>query len=183
MNEADLPAAGAATTPLWTFALDLHAKPGVGEACLGLQDRHGCDVNILLFAAWMGAIRRHTLSSAELVEAADAVRDWHAEIVRPLRSVRRRLKSGPPPAPDAATEALRTRLKAIEIDAERIELAALESRGLRWHARDADECGDRISANLALSVRHFAGREPLSEEALQLIRTIGDAATAMPGSR
>ena len=43
-----------------------------------------------------------------------------------MRSLRRRLKSGPPPAPCSASEALRGRIKAAEIEAEHIELDTLE---------------------------------------------------------
>ena len=39
---------------LWDFAVRLYAEPGVGEACLALQDRFGVDVPLLLWAAWLG---------------------------------------------------------------------------------------------------------------------------------
>jgi uncharacterized protein (TIGR02444 family) len=168
MSEAAHPKADAA--PLWTFALAVYATPGVADACLGLQDRHGCDVNLLLFAAWMGAAHHWTMTSADMADAAAAVQDWHAEIVRPLRGVRRRLKSGPPPGPNGASEALRTRIKAIEIEAERIELAALEMLAAKWQVRDMKRSGATL-ANLEVAVRHFAGGEP-SREALELIRAI-----------
>ena len=40
--------------------------------------------------------------------------------------MRRRLKLGPGPAPTEETASLRERIKAVELDAERIELAFLE---------------------------------------------------------
>jgi len=33
----------------WAFSLALYGKPGVAPALLGLQDRLGVDVNLLLF--------------------------------------------------------------------------------------------------------------------------------------
>jgi hypothetical protein len=45
--------------------------------------------------------------------------------VRPLRAVRQRLKTGPAPAPDARTGALRAAIQKLEIEAELIELAEL----------------------------------------------------------
>src|SRR5690606_6539294 len=46
---------------------------------------------------------------------------WRDEIIRPLRQLRTRLKSGPPPAPDKKTNGLRNRVKRLELDAERIQ--------------------------------------------------------------
>ncbi|MBN8293297.1 TIGR02444 family protein [Rhodobacter sp. NTK016B] len=113
--------------PLWDFTLELYGTPGIPDACLTIQDRHQADVTLLIFAAWVGAVRRTRLTPEQAQSAAAAVADWHAEIVRPLRAVRRRMKTGPRPAPDAGTEALRDKLKAVEIGAEKIELLLLES--------------------------------------------------------
>jgi uncharacterized protein (TIGR02444 family) len=157
---------------LWDFAVAVYAAPGVPEACLALQDRHGCDVNVLLFAAWMSAVRCCPLSPGEIADAAASVEDWHRDVVRPLRGVRRRLKSGPPPAPDEATAALRTRIKSIEIEAERIELSRLELLAPKWHAGRREEAGQESLANLTMAVRHFARGAP-SPEALEHVRTIG----------
>src|SRR6202012_1333053 len=52
---------------------------------------------------------------------------WHEEVVRPLRAVRQRLRSGPAPAPDEATTALRRKLAQLEIEAELIELGQLDA--------------------------------------------------------
>ena len=87
---------------LWRFALAVYRKPGVSDACLLLQDRHGCNVPLLLFAAWAGAERGVALTADEVAAAGSAVGPWHGEVVEPLRAVRRRLKHGPPPAPDNA---------------------------------------------------------------------------------
>ncbi|UEM19468.1 TIGR02444 family protein [Skermanella mucosa] len=110
---------------LWRFALALYGRPGVSGHCLMLQDRHGCDVTVLLFAAWAGAARGIALAARDLAAARAAVEAWHGEVVRPLRAVRRRLKQGPPPAPTGRTGELRARIQAIEIEAERIELEVL----------------------------------------------------------
>ena len=81
--------------PFWNFSLELYAGEGVAEACLDLQDRRGCDVNVLLFCCWLGASGRPTLT-AERLRAILKVSDvWQSEIVRPLRQVRRLLKDKP----------------------------------------------------------------------------------------
>jgi uncharacterized protein (TIGR02444 family) len=33
--------------PFWNFSLELYGGDGVAEACLDLQERRRCDVNIL----------------------------------------------------------------------------------------------------------------------------------------
>jgi uncharacterized protein (TIGR02444 family) len=167
---------GAAEGSLWRFAVALYSAPGVADACLGLQDRYGCDVNVLLFAAWVGAVRRGAMTPAEMAEAVAVVQSWHQEIVRPLRDLRRRLKSGPPPAPTGSTEGLRTRIKVIELEAERIELAMLEQLAARW-ASPLGAGGEAALENLTTAVRHFMGQEP-SDEAREFIRTIEQSIAA-----
>src|SRR3954464_14665121 len=95
---------------LWRFALEVYQKPGVSDACLLLQDRHGCNVPVLLFAAWAGAERGIALTADEVAAVNKAVGAWHRELVESLRAVRLRLKHGPPPAPDNATAKLRARI-------------------------------------------------------------------------
>lgn len=107
------------------FALELYRRAGVAAACLDLQHRHDLDVNVVLFAAFIGAVRRQTLTIADLDLAHGRVDAWHHEIVRPLRKVRQRLKTGPVPAPNEATGDLRRRLAQLEIEAEMIELDQL----------------------------------------------------------
>ncbi|HYC05587.1 MAG TPA: TIGR02444 family protein [Azospirillaceae bacterium] len=137
------------TLSLWDFSLATYAKPGVPEACLDLQDRHGADVNLLLWAAWLGSLG-HVLTESELDAGREAVSAWHGEVVMPLRAVRRRLKEGPPPAPSPATEALRNRVKAAELEAERLEQSILADV-VRDVRRDASSDA-AILANLQLAV-------------------------------
>jgi uncharacterized protein (TIGR02444 family) len=104
------------------FALELYRREGVADACLSLQNRHDLDVNLVLFAAFIGAVQRQELTVADLEQAHGRVDAWHREVVRPLRAVRQRLKTGPAPAPNEATTALRGKLAQLEIEAEIIEL-------------------------------------------------------------
>ena len=52
--------------PFWNFSLEIYSGEGVAEACLDLQERRGCDVNILLFCCWLGASGRPTLTADRL---------------------------------------------------------------------------------------------------------------------
>jgi uncharacterized protein (TIGR02444 family) len=149
---------------LWRFALTVYQKPGVSDACLLLQDRYGCNVTLLLFAAWAGAEQGVVLTADEMAAAVGTVGAWHGEVVEPLRAVRRRLKHGPPPAPDVATGKLRARLQAIEIEAERLELETLA--GLLPDRRDGSGVV-AITANLTLAAPLTGDTE--SSESLRMI--------------
>ncbi len=117
--------------PFWNFSLELYAGEGVAEACLDLQERRGCDVNILLFCCWLGASGRPTLTAARLRTILSASDAWQAEIVRPLRAVRRLLKDRPwPDAMPETVDAVRRRVADAELaaeHAEQIKLASLHS--------------------------------------------------------
>jgi uncharacterized protein (TIGR02444 family) len=126
------------------FALDLYRRVGVADACLDLQNRHDLDVNVVLFAAFVGAVQRQTLTIADLDLAHRRVDAWHQEVVRPLRAVRQRLKTGPVPAPGETTGSLRRKLAQLEIEAEVIELdqlgALIPQMGSPRSTSSAAEC-------------------------------------------
>ena len=85
-------------TPFWAFSLAVYAADGVAGECLGLQERLGLDVNLLLFAAYSGAVEGVRLEPQDVASAHDAVAEWHAEIVRPMRTARRASFGGEPGA-------------------------------------------------------------------------------------
>jgi uncharacterized protein (TIGR02444 family) len=117
--------------PFWNFSLELYAGDGVAEACLDLQERRGCDVNILLFCCWLGASGRPTLTAERLRTLLRASDAWQADVVRPLRAVRRLLKDRPwPEALPETVDAVRRRVADAELaaeHAEQIKLASLHS--------------------------------------------------------
>jgi uncharacterized protein (TIGR02444 family) len=108
---------------LWDWALEAYARQDVADACLHLQDAHGQNVPYLLWAAWMAGVGR----SADLKGAAKIMRRWDAEVGAPLRGVRRALKAPRPPVDDAAKEALRDAVKAVELKGERVLMESLEA--------------------------------------------------------
>lgn len=107
---------------LWEFALALYSSPGVEETALYLQDTHGANVNILLWAAWLEA-RSVPLSQGLLQGAESAIVDWDREVVRVLRDLRRRLKG----EEAALVKELRSSVKAAELLSERQCLSLLEA--------------------------------------------------------
>jgi uncharacterized protein (TIGR02444 family) len=107
---------------LWDWTLEAYARPGVPEACLALQDQHGQNTSLLLWAVWAEAA-----DSDLLARAADAARRWEALALAPLRAVRRALKPPLPPIDDAGREGLREDVKAVELRAERVLMETLEA--------------------------------------------------------
>lgn len=109
----------------WRFSLRFYALPGVAAACIELQDRHGVDVNVLLFLLFLAEAGR-AVSSEDVARIDAEVRAWRESIVLPLRTVRRSLRIPIGRSDADATEALRTNVKRIELEAERIEQQTLE---------------------------------------------------------
>ncbi|RAK57510.1 TIGR02444 family protein [Phenylobacterium deserti] len=105
---------------LWDWAVGAYGRPGVADACLNLQDAHGQNTCLLLWAVWAGATPHTAAPAAELARA------WDAAAVTPLRDVRRALKSSFPPVADEERERLRNAVKAAELQSERLLLEALE---------------------------------------------------------
>jgi uncharacterized protein (TIGR02444 family) len=111
---------------LWDWSLKAWAADGVAEACLELQDSAGQNIPLLLWAAWCAAGGR--IPDEDALEAAgDTARAWQETAVAPLRAVRRALKPRAPDLDDEAREAVRAMVKAVELEAERRLLTALEA--------------------------------------------------------
>ena len=148
--------------PQWAFALRFYERPEVAEALLLLQDRVGADVCVVLFALFIARTHRVAVDGQDLADLDAVIADWRREVIWPLRSLRRRLRSGPSPAPAAATQALLQRIKAAEIDAEQIELAVLAQQFYR-RPRAAKPAGLDVTAILERLVAFFAARSSPSE--------------------
>ena len=161
---------------LWRFVGSLYAREGVSHACLTLQDQLGVDVDILLFAIFAQVKRGILLDTDDLASVDNLIRDWRSEIVQVLRRVRTRLKAGPAPAPSAATETLRNRIEAAELEAEQIELAMLADWLDRQPPRPTNAAG---AARAVLTVaRYFQTRSPegpLAPEVENALRILAQA--------
>lgn len=151
--------------PLWDYSLKLYANVGVAAHCIDLQDRFGANVNVLLFACWLG--------NQGLVFDDDALRDmqttvaqWNRDVTLPIRAQRRGLDSA---RTGAAQE--KRRLLARELEAEREE----QTRLFNWYnehfaALSVLSPATAIAHNLNLYIAIFGGdsatTQPLLEAAL-----------------
>jgi uncharacterized protein (TIGR02444 family) len=112
----------------WDYSVALYSRPGVEAACLELQRRHRIDVNLVLLCVWLGQ-RGTALDGESLARLCHGADRWQSEVVRPLRTLRRRLKTriadGEPNSvagdwPELAAS-VRERAITLEIDAEHLE--------------------------------------------------------------
>ena len=114
--------------PHWSFALAVYREKGVADACLLLQDQFGIDVSLLLFILFCAVEYGVACDEQCIADLDSGIAPWRSEIVVALRRVRRRLKSGPHPAPSRETALLRNTIKSAELRAEQIQMAALAER-------------------------------------------------------
>ena len=121
----------------WHFSLKVYATPGVAAECLALQRALSIDVNVLLFCAWLGAIKYIALDADAMASINDVVDSWHNTAVRPLRAVRENIKALPEMAHKHVI-ALREELVNSELRAEQIEQAILFGWAEALSAKESD---------------------------------------------
>lgn len=126
-------------SPFWRFSLAFYRLPKVADACIALQEEAGVDVNLLLFLLWHARQRRR-LTVGEVAALEEKIGPWRDVTVIPLRSVRRALKSPPALVEASTAEAFRNRIKAVELEAERLQQEAMYAlEALRAEAANPDE--------------------------------------------
>jgi uncharacterized protein (TIGR02444 family) len=113
-----------AITPFWRFSLNFYRQTGVSDACIALQDGCGIDVNLLLFLFWLASEGRQ-LSAEDVKKLDDQVRSWRELTIIPIRDTRRKLKGAKTFVDPRKQEALRDKVKAVELEAEKLQQEAL----------------------------------------------------------
>ena len=141
----------------WAFALAIYARPGVAEACLTLQNDADVDVMLLLMATFAAVRHRNLLTPAEIEALDEACRPWRERVVGRLRAMRTELKTGPKPAPGEATEPFRAKIKALELEAEKLENRILAECLPLKPPGQAKVGPEQLRAVLDNIVMHFAG--------------------------
>ncbi len=150
---------------LWSFALSTYARPGVEAACLHLQAQ-GADVCLLLCGAWLE--RRGVAPTHERTQALRQIAGpWQSRVIEPLRQVRMQWRAQA--QQDQPLAALRERVKALELEAERELLARLETRARAWPTGEV--MGQRWLEGLAAE-----DAANLGHDALQQLRVMATGA-------
>jgi uncharacterized protein (TIGR02444 family) len=135
-------------SPFWRFSLGFYRRPGVAEACIALQEEAGVDVNLLLFLLWHAA-QRHQLAVAEIAALEQKIGAWREAAVIPLRAIRRALKAPFALVEAGTAEAFRNRIKAVELEAERLQQEAMYALVRdRLFGEQASSVADAARANM-----------------------------------
>jgi uncharacterized protein (TIGR02444 family) len=158
-------------SPFWTFSLSFYRQGGVSEACLELQDRFGVDVNIVLFLLWTATLGRR-LEASETRSLADKVRAWQSEVVVPIRNLRRFLKTPPPLLDEGTAELFRTKIKAVELESERLQQEAMFALAPSLHYEPADNVVEAARTNLA-NYQSVIGRQFAIAATETLVNALG----------
>jgi uncharacterized protein (TIGR02444 family) len=161
--------------PFWDYALELYRREGVEGACLDLQERHGLDVNLVLLCCWL-ATRGVEVERDWLARVGAIVDRWQAEVVRPLRGVRDRLRSELAKAPPGSiperwpelSAGLRRRVLALEIDGERLEQLLL--------AELAADLVATTAPGIGVASRNLCRYRPFARPDREALRTLLGAA-------
>jgi uncharacterized protein (TIGR02444 family) len=135
-------------SPFWRFSLRFYRSFGVADACIALQDGCGVDVNILLFLLWLAGQQRQ-IGVAEARAVCAVAGPWCDDVVVPLRNLRRRLKDGVPLVERKTAELFRIRIKAVELEAERLQQEALFALAARIPAATAPSIEAAARANVS----------------------------------
>src|SRR6202035_3059538 len=134
--------------PFWTFSLGYYRGAGVSEACLELQDNCGVDVNVVLFLLWLASQKR-ALAADQIRSVADKVRPWQIDVIGPIRALRRMLKSDAPLLDKGSAELFRTKIKAIELESEKLQQAAMYAMASGLASQPAPSATAAARASLA----------------------------------
>jgi len=145
---------------LWSFTLDVYARPGVEQACLALQ-ASGANVCMLLCGAWLMQ-RGVECNSQRLLEIGQLARPWDEAVVSPLRQLRTRWRDAA--QLDRPLALLREQVKALELAAERELISRLEAVCQGWGT--AEKSADH--ADWLTELAGDAGRQ--NRDALQVLR-------------
>jgi len=153
-------------SPFWKFSLGFYRGAGVSEACLELQDDCGVDVNVMLFLLWMATQKRRV--PADRVRAlADKMRPWQMDVIGPIRALRRMLKTHALLPDKGAAELFRTKIKAIELESERLQQEAMYALAGDLTSEPVRSVDEAARANIE-AYRSVAGR-PFSAGAVETL--------------
>lgn len=147
---------------LWDAITAAYARPGIAPLCLRLQADGDIDVVLLLTLCHASAT-----GSPLPVSAVDRLRadvaPWRSRAILPLRRLRMDLRQPVAGIDPERQESVRTRIKALELQAERLQVDLLAD-ALAREAEVPDP--DALAA-----VNHVLGGTPITRAEHQALRT------------
>lgn len=136
--------------PFWNFSLLIYEQELTQQALLALQNKHGLNINMLLFCCWYAATNQGQLNKQEIKQLLTTIHTWHERIVMQLRFIRDQLKNS---STAAWANAIRQEILSAELMGEHIEQLLLTdchskkpSRSRRSHQQQAvNACQNMLS--------------------------------------
>lgn len=156
----------------WDFSLDVYRRPEVSRLCLDLQDSYGADVNMLLFACWLGYTGRGTVTVSAWRAMILRLGKWRDKVIKPLRSVRHMLRDE-----HLAPITMKQQVFGCEIEAEHVEQLILEKEWgstRRSMSADSPRRAQDMLVNLAayLQAENIAIEQKLANRCERLVKLI-----------
>lgn len=172
------------TPGFWDWSLQIYGEDDVSRACLILQDRHGLDINMVLWCVWAVSAGYGIIDDDTLAGGHAFATDWNARITSALRGVRRNLRPAPAGTPIEWAESLRANTLEVELDAERVEQDFLQA--LLDGLQDPSEATDlsprrarQVALNNLVAYADMAGADGVDLERIGAFDPL--LAAAFPG--
>ena len=108
----------------WQFSLAHYQHSNSSEILLILQNRYALDINLTLFALWVGWIENTALLKVHFQILDSSIANWRDNIIQPLRKLRQTAKEQTTLFPNFSDNFLNM-TSDIELEAERICQALL----------------------------------------------------------
>ncbi len=118
MNPSAFQNYSANSHPFGIFVAHLQSQSNVGIWLEGLKNRHGINVNLLLFILWAATMQRGRLGKKEITTLSSAISHWHQRIYLPLVRLKDQLNGS---SSMNSAEAIRTLVKSEVLAADQIE--------------------------------------------------------------
>tara|TARA_Y100000588_G_scaffold307576_1_gene331800 strand:- start:78 stop:623 length:546 start_codon:yes stop_codon:yes gene_type:complete len=77
----------------WQFSLAYYQHSNSAETLLRLQNNYGLDINLILFALWVGSIESTALLRDHFQTLDSSITNWRDNIIQPLRKLRQTAKA------------------------------------------------------------------------------------------
>lgn len=121
--------------PFWIYSLKQYQTEECAQFLLAAQDNWNLDINLLLYIGWLSSQEKHPSLSNALTYS----KTWQAHVVKPIRTLRRRIKQQ---AQAKNSTQWYQVVKQLELAAEQRQQAWLYLESLKWpkHICGFDEC-------------------------------------------
>lgn len=159
------------TQRLWEYAVERYDRAGASAALINFQDKFHANINVILWCCWR-AEQSTLLSDIEMRHALDIANSWAREISSPLRTARRALGTERYRNHARENGGLYDKVKAIELESERLELALYEAIGNVTDAKPSQGSHQSLARRNIASYCALAGLVRSEEFSVSLIDDI-----------